>query len=227
MPSKNIVVTGLSGETLYSDSEELGLTLRQFKEKLEKQIEWPATAQMLLLAGAPMKPLSATLGSIFGDCADDPLNITFVKLFGEEVYFFGLSWGRSGCGISARHCRGVGDALNNQCTQDRFKKLHCDDGVCFESVSHPGLFMGAKDGVLQNQKIVLTEADGNKEVFKQIAAINGDPNKITLESVAFPGRYICHFNGTLYCHSRESKLAGDAHYIHDASWNIAEAESED
>jgi hypothetical protein len=224
MTSRGVVVSGLAGDALFSGELELSLTVKRVKERLEEETAWPAKGQRLLWNGKDMAPAGATLESLVGDNAEDPLRIILVKCFNEEVYFFGLSWGTSNCGISAKHCIGAGDALNNSNTQDRFKKIKVAEGVCFESVTHPGLYIGTQDGSLEEQKVVLVEPDGRREIFQVVPAINQDEAKVSLESVAFPGRLVCHYYGTLYCHSREHKLAGDTFYANDASWHIAEVD---
>jgi len=227
----NIIVTNIAGETIFSESAvDPEMAMLEFKTKVCDQIGAPILDLGLVWNGASVAPprnFEKTLSLIFGDAGQGPITLLCIKFFVGEIYFYGLSWGRIGCGISAKKCLGEGDALSNAGDQDRFRKIPMEGGHAFESVSHPGLCMVAEDAECPgSQKLALRKPDGKSEIFREIPAINGDPNKISLESVAYPGRLVCHYYGVMYCHSRDKKLAGDGHYLNDASWHCADAETE-
>eukprot|EP00928_Gymnodinium_smaydae_P057946 TRINITY_DN41165_c0_g1_i2.p1 TRINITY_DN41165_c0_g1~~TRINITY_DN41165_c0_g1_i2.p1 ORF type:complete len:233 (+),score=45.51 TRINITY_DN41165_c0_g1_i2:48-746(+) len=225
--SRNIVVADLVGSTIFSGEVAADVTVKTLKSMLETSVSLPPSQQKLICGSVVLKPASAIVSSLVENNTEDHLRITLITVSVEEVYFFGLSWGRLSCGISAKHCRKEGDVLNNSSTQDRFIKTECEGGFRFESVSVPGLYFGALDGPIEEQKVALIPGECRREVFKQVPAINDDVDKISLESVAFPGRFICHYYGVLYCHSRDQKLAGNEFYFNDCSWHIAEVEQED
>jgi hypothetical protein len=212
-----ININDLGGSRLASIEMMNTNTVMELKRKVEEQCHWSAEQQKLLLDTAiDLCPGSKTLGDFAGNCNE--LEVLLLKIFADEVYFLGLSWNKLGAGISDRHCTVLGDQLTNGSDGSRFKKIAKGvDTYAFESVAHPGWFMC----VNSECGIVLGLPNENAELFRQAAAWNGDSAKVSLESVAYPGKWMAHYYGRMHVRGN-----GGGYFNNDASWQIVEPSAE-
>lgn len=229
-PSK-IDVSNFAGEIVFSeDSVDLDMTILAFKQKVSSSVAMDIQDFGLLWNGdrvATKAKHEELLGSVFA--GQDSVTLLLVSLFQGEVYFYRIAACNFVLGLSAKHCFDEGRALSNADT-DRFKKISAEGGYVFESVTHPGRCMFAEGGSMMEQKVTLRKKESSDSmVFRELPAINGDPNKLTLESVAYPGRFICqgpYGDGQIYCWARDEHMQDDDTYINDASWYVADADKE-
>ncbi|CAE7859397.1 unnamed protein product, partial [Symbiodinium necroappetens] len=143
----------------------------------------------------------------------------------RRVRFQSLAWrgGRAdnykdGCGLSS--AASAGDTLRNAKDETSWVMHVLAEGVKFESESQPGLCICNADGHGK-----LLEGNGQREVFREIPALNGEEDSVTLESLAQPGYYLCHCNGTIYFHSLDRRMQfSDTIFRNDASWRLQDCD---
>jgi len=210
-------INNLSGTQVASMEMNKTTTVLELKRKIEEKCQWPVAQQKLLLdTTIDLCPGSKTLGDFAGDCKE--LEVLLVKLFADEVYFLGLSCNWLRCGISDKNCNALGDQLTNGDDGSRFKKIAKGaDTWAFESVAHPGWFMCVNDV----HGLVLGLPDENTELFREASAWSVDSAKVSLESVACPGKWMAHSDGNMHVRG-----AGGQFFNNDASWQIVEASAE-
>lgn len=229
-----ITVVDMQGTPVLS-SEEVRpeSTVLTLKERIQMELAdaWPPDQQRLMWNGAILQPDSAQLGPLLGEQRDD-LMVLLVKLFPGKVYFGGIGSydpnNITAVGVSAQSLSGEGCQLTNRLDHDLFKKIaHPEQRSVhkFESVTHPGLCMSATTGRSPyEQKVVLAKVDGTQEYFREVPAVNGSAAPATsLESFAYPGCFLCHCNGNLWCHNPENAIQSSRRVFNDdASWTLIE-----
>mmetsp|Transcript_104283 Transcript_104283/g.185367 ORF Transcript_104283/g.185367 Transcript_104283/m.185367 type:complete len:234 (+) Transcript_104283:69-770(+) len=220
-----VTVSTLDGEVAFSGEQSRAATVLSLKKEIQKSAGGTVDGMKLVWNGTVLQPNHAELGALVGECQE--VDALLVKLAARRVWFDGIAWKGYGApevtaGVSAKHAS-EGQQLTNKADKDAFVRHLVDDGVKFESVTHPGLFLCAVNTV------VLGQGDGKQEIFREIPALNGAPEPcMTLESLAKPESFLVHCNGKLYCHSLEMRYQQDLTvFNNDASWRLHDCEEDE
>eukprot|EP00933_Yihiella_yeosuensis_P065210 TRINITY_DN68926_c0_g1_i1.p1 TRINITY_DN68926_c0_g1~~TRINITY_DN68926_c0_g1_i1.p1 ORF type:complete len:226 (-),score=41.08 TRINITY_DN68926_c0_g1_i1:324-1001(-) len=219
-----VTVSSLAGETVLSVELQKTDTVLVLKKSVQEACGQPVCGMKLVWNSTVLQPNHAELGQLAEEATE--INATLVKLATRRVYFEGVSWKGHGrptvsCGISAPKDLEEDDQMTNAADQEAFLRHVVDEGVKFESVEKPGLFICAS-----GDRVILGKPDDNNEIFHEIPARNGAPEPCTsLESHSKPDHFLVHCNGDLWIHSMENKMQwNDDVFNDDASWRFHDCE---
>eukprot|EP00439_Symbiodinium_sp_Y106_P019745 s3901_g2.t1 len=218
----NVSILNMSGEEVFKRELIPTMTLLGLKKALAEEVGGSSVALKLICGSETLQPDLMPLGEML----EGNTELTFIRVNVRRVRFQSLAWrgGRAdsyndGCGLSSE--ARAGDTLRNAKDETSWVMHVLAEGVKFESESQPGLCIcNAEDGTGK-----LLEGNGQREVFREIPALNGEEDSVTLESLAQPGYYLCHRNGTIYFDSlgRRTRFS-DTIFRNDASLRLQDCD---
>ncbi|CAE7613499.1 unnamed protein product [Symbiodinium natans] len=215
-----VVVRKLNGTEVLRQELPHEATLLSLKQALGAEVGLPAAAVKLLNGSEPLQPDHALIGDLLQGDAE----LTLVQLQIRRVYFESLAWrgGHQLDGIAGLSSNAEpGSLLTNQKDKSPWL-LHLlpEGGIKFESEKEPGHFICNADGHGR-----LRRGNGTQEAFRELPALNGEEDAVTLESLGQPGAYLCHCNGRIFCHSLTTRMQlSDRVFNNDASWRLVDCD---